>query len=118
MLKYLTTKNIENHKYNISEMLNSSNTSFHELSIVKKCDNFIQYSKLVTRIYFLSEISVLMYNIISNRNNLLYKSTMMIIRVNGLWLLSNIITNLYLDTYMPKIKPNANKFNKYIINKY
>jgi hypothetical protein len=118
MFKYLTTKNIENHKYNIAEMLNSSNISSHDLCVVKKCDNFIQYSKLATRIYFFSEVSSLIYNFISKKNNILYKSTMMIIRVNALWLLSNIITNLYLDKYMPINKPKSNKFNKYIINKY
>ena len=118
MFKYLTTKNIENHKYNIAEMLNSPNTSDKDLSIIKKCDNFIQNSKLLNRIYFFSEISFLLYNIFLKKSSIMYKSTLMIIRINLVWLTSNVITNIYLDTYMPKNKPQINNFDKYIINKY
>jgi hypothetical protein len=118
MFKYLTTKNIENLKYQISAMLNSTETSSSDVAVLKNCDNFIQYSKYSTRIYILGEVARLAYIVMTKRSNMLYKSTLMIIRVNAIWLLSNIVTNIYLDKNMPIIKSSNNNFNKYIINKY
>jgi hypothetical protein len=134
MLKYFTTKNIENTRYEIS-VLKNKGVNLLEDKMVKNVENIIDYSKKFSRVYILLEILYLFTNefkevyrknrtiIEFSSSNMLRKLAFIYLRVNVVWILTNFMTNLYIEKYsnihkvIKKHKSDKNDFSRYIENK-
>lgn len=123
MIKYLSTKNIENFKYDISTLKNEKDILKKEKDKLKEAEKIIETGKNLSRLYFALEIIFYIKNIIS-RSRVLGRFPYVFIRVNLFWLLSNFLVNAYLDK---RIKPiieknkklhNDSDFKKFISHKF
>jgi hypothetical protein len=117
MRNYLSTNNIENIKYQISVFKNNPETNQKQKDILDQAETFICSSKLLSRLYCFFELSRLSYYLF-NRKSVITKSTFMLIRIYSFWLITNIVTNIYLEKQMEQLKSSSSKgFTKYITNK-
>jgi hypothetical protein len=118
---YLSTMNIENYKYEISVLKNKSLKDDKEKSYVSQAEQVIKFSKYFCRVYVTLEVLNLIYKY-TRRNNKEYafkmrKVAFAYIRINIIWLLANIGTNVYLQKYsnldkiIKKYKDSGDKVN-------
>jgi hypothetical protein len=118
MMKYLSTNNIENIKYQLSVLKNNPEIGHKQKEIVNQSESFIQNSKLASRMYCILEFSWLLYSTLYKKSNFFSKSTYMVLRISSFWLLTNLATNLYLKKQMEKLgAANSKDFKKYISNR-
>jgi hypothetical protein len=112
MLKYFSTKNVENFKYEISS-LKSENLNKKEKKQITKAENIISYGKNISRFYLIGDAT---YSITKyfrkSRNSSLFLIAYFYLRVNLIWLISNICVNYYLLNYsgLENIKKKNNNF--------
>lgn len=100
---YLSTMNIENYKYEISVLKNKNLKDDKEQRNVTLSEQVIKFSKYFCRLYVAFEVFNLIYKY-TRTNNKEYdfkmrKVAFAYIRINILWLLANIATNIYLQKY-------------------
>lgn len=123
MYKYLTTKNIENYRYDISVLKNKHDMDNREKTKLETAEKVILWSKYITRAYFLAEV---IRGINKGRNQTNKKIILLsfaILRLNFVWLITNMCTNLYLEKEVKSIvQRNQTKrqdldFKKYIEHK-
>jgi len=113
MLKNFTTKNIENYKYELSVLKNNKLITDKDKNIIFKCENSILIGKYFSRSYITMEIILL------TMNYKIRKMALAFLRINCVWITSNIITNYYLQNsnlkrIISKYKTENFNFNKYI----
>lgn len=128
MFKYLTTKNIENYRYDISILKNRKDIDSKDETRLLKAEKIIEYSKYICRVYLSLECLNFIYRAFilkSNKNRNSLSFVYIFIRVNIIWLISNIYTSCYLDKNIPALIKKYNHdlesdktFKKYITNKY
>ena len=135
MLKYFTTKNVENIRYEIS-VLKNTNLTHHEINQMNNVESLINISKTFCRIYFGMEVCYLLYFLykrrkgdtmmIGKRKNILIKLAYLYLRLNIIWLSSNFGTNNYIENYTNikkiinkyKLKNTQVQFKQFIEHKY
>ncbi len=116
MFKYLTTKNIENYKYEISVLKNSKVSSNKDQKCISNAESAIHKGKYLTRIYIGIEIAFLFYGILRKKKSIKKEIALSFLRLNMAWVASNIFTNYYLENsdirnIIAKHKINKDEFN-------
>lgn len=135
MLKYFSTKNVENIRYEIS-VLKNTNLINHEINQINQVETLINISKTFCRLYFAMEVCNLLYFLykrrrqnnmmIGKRKNILIKFAYLYLRLNIIWLSSNFGTNYYIENYTNikkiinkyKLKNTQVQFKQFIEHKY
>ena len=97
MMKYFTTKNIENYKYELSVLKNKNVKNENEVKKIEFSENVIHYSKLFCRLYFSIEVLIITSKLINTRKIIWTKFLNAYLRINLIWILSNLSVNYYLE---------------------
>ncbi len=125
MNMYLSTMNIENYKYEISVLKNKNLKEEKERKNVEMAEKVISFSKNSSRLYCLLEIMNLIYKSTFGKSFKIRKVAFAYIRINIIWMLSNISTNIYLQKYSSLDKTilkykndNKNESTKFEFSQY
>jgi hypothetical protein len=118
IFKYSSIKNIENIKYQLSKEKNDPNIDINRKHIIERSETFIKLAKFSSRAYCFFEFALLINAIVNRKPNMPLRTTFMLVRIYSFWVLTNIITNVYLDKQIQALKlTNNNGFMKYIFNR-
>ena len=123
MLKYISNKNIENYKYEISALRNEK-LKENENSKIIKADHIIRFGKYICRFFLAFELLNLIYKINKKRKVLSF-CVLSYLKINAVWIFSNFLVNFYLERFsdlnkiITKYKKDNDQFRfvQYISNR-